>query len=56
MFGLFKKKSTIDKLQQKYEKTMSDWHKLSQTNRSAADAKYQEAQRIVEQIEQLQNV
>ncbi|SDS14960.1 hypothetical protein SAMN04515667_1521 [Formosa sp. Hel1_31_208] len=54
MFGLFKKTSEIDKLQKKYEKFMKDWHGLSTTNRAESDKKYAEAQKILEQIEQLQ--
>lgn len=53
MFGLFKKKTVKEKLQDKYEKCMSEWHKLSQTNRAAADAKYQEAENILAEIERL---
>jgi hypothetical protein len=53
MFGLFKKTSELDKLQKQYEKLMSDWHKLSTTNRSESDKKYAEAQKVIEQIEAL---
>jgi hypothetical protein len=55
MFGLFKKTSEIDKLQKKYEKLMKEWHSLSTTNRGESDKKYAEAQKVQEQIEQLQN-
>lgn len=51
MFGLFKKTSELDKLQNKYEKLMADWHKLSTTNRGESDKKYAEAQKNIEQIE-----
>jgi archaellum component FlaC len=54
MFKLFKGKSEIEKLQKKYESLMSDWHKLSTTNRAESDKKYAEAQKILEQIENLQ--
>lgn len=54
MFGIFKKTSELDKLQKKYEGFMKDWHALSTTNRSESDKKYAEAQRILDQIEQLQ--
>lgn len=53
MFGLFKKTSELDKLQQQYEKLMADWHKLSTTNRAESDKKYAEAQKVIEQIEVL---
>lgn len=54
MFKLFQGKSEIEKLQKKYESQMSDWHKLSTTNRAESDKKYAEAQKILEQIENLQ--
>lgn len=54
MFGLFKSKSKLDKLQKEYEKLMKEWHSLSSINRSLSDQKYAEAQKILEQIEILQ--
>lgn len=53
MFGLFKKKSEVEILQKKYEKLMADWHKLSSINRSESDEKYEEAERVLKQIETL---
>ncbi len=55
MFGIFKKRSELDKLQKQYENYMKEWHALSTTNRAESDRKYAEAQRILEQIEQLQS-
>ena len=55
MFGLFKKTTELEKLQKRYEKLMKEWHALSTTNRGESDKKYAEAQKIQEQIEQLQN-
>jgi hypothetical protein len=54
MFGLFKKKSQTEKLQAEYKKLLSEAHKLSQVNRSAGDAKYAEAQDILNKIEALE--
>ncbi|NND94457.1 MAG: Lacal_2735 family protein [Flavobacteriales bacterium] len=54
MFGLFKSKSPIEKLQKKYETLMSEAHKLSASDRKAGDAKYQEAEEVVKEIERLQ--
>lgn len=54
MFGLFKKKSQTEKLQEEYKKLMSEAHKLSQVNRTAGDAKYAEAQDILNKIEVLE--
>lgn len=53
MFSIFKKKSKSEKLQEEYNKLMSDWHKLSTINRSKSDEKYAEAQNILEKIELL---
>lgn len=54
MFGLFKKKSEVDKLQEKYNLLMKEWHTLSSTNRSESDKKYAEAQEIMTKLEALQ--
>lgn len=54
MFGLFKGKSEIDKLQKQYEVLMKDWHRLSTTDRKASDLKYAEAEEIGKKIEALQ--
>lgn len=51
MFGLFKSKSKLDKLQKQYEKSMGEWHKLSSIDRTKSDEKYTEAQKILDQID-----
>ncbi|MBU2938808.1 Lacal_2735 family protein [Lacinutrix sp. C3R15] len=53
MFGLFKRKTKAEKLQEKYNKLMKQWHELSSTNRAESDKKYTEANAILEQIENL---
>ncbi|MDA7825211.1 Lacal_2735 family protein [bacterium] len=53
MFGIFKKKSQLEKLQDRYKKLMSEWHELSTTNRSASDLKYVEAQKLLDEIDKL---
>ena len=53
MFGLFKKKSQIEKLQDKYNKLMKEWHQLSNINRSESDKKYAEANAVLEKIDVL---
>ena len=53
MFGLFKKKSEVDKLYAQYEKLMKESHALSTSNRSASDAKYKEADDILKKIDAL---
>ena len=51
--GLFSRKPSPDKLQKKYEKLMSEWHRLSTINRAQSDEKYAEAQEILEELESL---
>ncbi|WP_157812205.1 Lacal_2735 family protein [Polaribacter sp. ALD11] len=53
MFGLFKKKSEVDKLQEKYKKVMEEAYKLQSINRTDSDTKYKEADDILNQIEVL---
>lgn len=53
MFGLFKSKSELEKLQLKYEKLMKEWHRLSTINRSKSDQIYAEAQEVMNKIEAL---
>jgi hypothetical protein len=53
MFGIFKKKSEIEVLQQKYEKLMEEAYKLSTVNRAESDKKVGEADLILKQIESL---
>jgi len=55
MFKIFKKKTEIEKLQDKYNKLMKEWHRLSSINREQSDKKYAEANILLEQIELLQN-
>ena len=54
MFGLFKKKSEVDKLNEKYQKLMEESFRLSTSNRTASDQKAQEANEVLNQIEALQ--
>jgi hypothetical protein len=54
MFGLFKKKTEVEKLQEKYKKLMEDAYKLQSINRSDSDQKYLEADNLLKKIEALQ--
>ncbi len=54
MFGLFKKKSEIEKLNDKYKALLKEAHKLSTSNRSLSDTKIAEADKVLKQIEQLE--
>ncbi len=53
MFGLFKKKSELETLQEKYSKLTEQAYKLSNTNRRMSDEKLFEAEEIMKQIVKL---
>lgn len=53
MFNLFKKKSPLEKLQQRHEKLLKEAYALSTNNRTASDAKYAEASEIEKKIIEL---
>lgn len=53
MFGLFKKKSQVEKLEEKYKKVMEEGFKLQSINRSDSDQKYLEADAILKEIDSL---
>ena len=55
MFGLFKKMSEADKLQDSYKKVMEEAYKLQSINRTDSDKKYLEADTILKKIESLQS-
>lgn len=54
MFGLFKKKTEKEKLMDQYKKLMKESFELSTQNRSKSDDKAAEADRIMKQIEALE--
>ena len=53
MFGIFKKKSEKEKLQDQYEKLLKEAHSLSTTNRKMSDQKVFEAEEVMKQLEKL---
>jgi len=53
MFGLFKKKTEKEKLQEQYEKLLREAYLLSSTNRKMSDQKTFEADGIMKQLEAL---
>ena len=53
MFGLFKKKSEKEKLQDQYEELLKEAHALSKTNRKMSDQKTFEADKTMKLIEKL---
>ena len=53
MFGLFKKKSKREKLQEKYEMLLKQSYDLSKTNRKESDKKAYEADLVAREMEGL---
>ncbi len=53
MFGLFKKKSKLDQLRDKYAKLQKEAFDLSKTNRQLADKKTAEAEEVAKEIDKL---
>jgi len=53
MFGIYKKKTAVEKLEEKYKKVMEEGFKLQSINRSDSDEKYLEADNILKEIEKL---
>lgn len=51
MFGLFKKKTQKEKLQEQYQKLLKESFELSKSNRAASDKKQAEAKAVLDQIE-----
>ena len=55
MFGLFKKKSEADKLQEQYQKLMKEAFDLSKVNRTKSDENTAEAEEVLKKIAALKN-
>ena len=53
MFGLFKRKSKVEKLELKYRSLLEEAYKLSTINRSMSDAKTFEANQVLKEIDQI---
>jgi TRAP-type mannitol/chloroaromatic compound transport system substrate-binding protein len=51
MFGLFKKKSEYEKLEEKYKALLKEAFELSTMNRSQSDLKQAEAEEVWKQME-----
>lgn len=54
MFGLFKKKTETEKLEDRYKKLMKEPYDLQSIDRKASDQKYYEADQVLNQIDSLQ--
>jgi predicted DCC family thiol-disulfide oxidoreductase YuxK len=55
MFGLFKKKTKEEKLQELYREHLERSYKLSTTDRAESDRAYAEAQAVLKEIEALEH-
>ncbi len=53
MFGIFKKKTALEKLQFQHKKTLENAYKLSKTDRAASDALYVKAADIEKKMSSL---
>jgi hypothetical protein len=53
MFGLFKKKTEKEKLQEKYQGLQKEAFDLSSSNRKLSDQKAFEAEEVMKQLEKL---
>jgi len=53
MFGLFRKKSELEKLRELYAKLQKESFQLGHSNRKAGDAKLAEAEAVAKRIEEL---
>ena len=51
MFGLFRKKSEIEKLENKYDQLLKEAYTLSRTNRRLSDSKTAEANEVLKQVD-----
>ena len=51
MFGLFKKKSPVEKLEDKYQELLNEAHALSKVNRMQSDQRMAEAEEVRRMIE-----
>jgi hypothetical protein len=51
---LFKKKTKVEKLQDKYDLLMKEGYRLSKINRTESDKKYFEANELLLEIESLE--
>ena len=56
MFGLFKRKSKVEKLELKYRKLCEEAYKLSKINRTMSDAKTFEANEVLKEIDDLKKL
>ena len=55
MFGIFKKKSEVEKLESIYQKLLKEAYNLSTSNRKLSDSKTAEANEVLKQIEILES-
>ena len=56
MFGLFKKRSELVKLNDKYRRLLKEARELSTSNRKLSDKKTAEADAVLKEIEELEKM
>lgn len=55
MFGIFKKKTEREKLNERYRKLMKESHQLSTTDRIKSDQKFAEAQELLYRLDTIES-
>lgn len=53
MFGIFKKKSKVEQLNDRYRKLQQEAFRLSTVNRAQSDKKHAEAEEVLKEVEAL---
>ena len=56
MFGIFKKKTPLEKLQLEYKKLLEEAHRFSKVDRKKSDQKMAEANAVLNKIDDLSKV
>jgi hypothetical protein len=56
MFGIFKKKTEKQKLEEQYRKLIDEAYKLSHSNRTQSDKKQADAEAVLQKLEKLNSL
>ena len=56
MFGIFKRKTPLEKLQSEYKKLLAEANKLSKVDRKKSDQKMAEANEVLNKLDDLSKV
>ena len=53
MFGIFKKKTEVEKLKEKHVRLLKEAHQLSSVNRRKSDEKLSESEEVMKRIREI---